>query len=81
MSRDIIYIRGIWTQRKVLVGRWTRRRMYLLAFLGMLVLTGAAFLTPGLLGAVAKAKEDLARRIFGDIGFVGDQDDGQALSI
>ncbi len=60
MSRDSIYIRKIWTQRKIVVGKWARRRMYLLAFLGMPVLMGAVFLAPGWGDAVAKASEQFS---------------------
>ncbi len=60
MSRDSISIRRIWTQLKIVVGKWARRRMYLLAFLGMPVLMGAAFLAPGWGDAGAKASEQFS---------------------
>ncbi len=52
-----IYIRGAWTQRRILMGKWAQRRVYLLAFLGILILIGAAFLAPTLMGAEAESSE------------------------
>jgi outer membrane protein assembly factor BamB len=52
-----IYMRGAWTQRRILMGKWAQRRVYLLAFLGILILIGAAFLAPTLMGAEAESSE------------------------
>jgi len=37
------------------MGKWAQRRVYLLAFLGILILIGAAFLAPTLMGAEAES--------------------------
>jgi len=39
------------------MGKWAQRRVYLLAFLGILILIGAAFLAPTLMGAEAESSE------------------------
>jgi polyvinyl alcohol dehydrogenase (cytochrome) len=63
MSREDIHttfekmrMKGVWTQG-ILIGKWARRRIHILALAGMLLLIGAAFLTPMLLGVRATSSE------------------------
>ncbi len=57
MSRETLDMRGIWTQRRILIGKWAGQRVYLLAFVGILVLTGTAFMAPALMGVEAHSSE------------------------
>jgi outer membrane protein assembly factor BamB len=60
MSRETLYMRGIWAQRRILLGKWAGRRVYLLSFLGILVLIGTAFLAPTLMGVEAHSSEQFS---------------------
>lgn len=56
-SRETLYILGIWTQGRMLIGKWARQKPHLLALMGLLVLIGILLLTSGLQGAEAASNE------------------------
>ena len=63
MSREDIHttlekmrMKGVWAQG-ILIGKWARQRVRILALVAMFLLIGAAFLTPMLLGVRATSTE------------------------
>src|SRR5215467_1278396 len=60
MSLQTIHMRGIWTQRRMLLGKWAGGRIYLLAFLVILLLIGTVFLAPALMGVEAHSSEQFS---------------------
>jgi outer membrane protein assembly factor BamB len=57
MSRDNIHMEGLWVQRGILIGKWVRQRVYLVALVGVLVTIATVFLVPALLGTRAASSE------------------------
>src|SRR6266567_3595919 len=57
MGHETVQTLGKWTQRRILLGKWARQRMHILTIIGLLLLVGAAFLTPALLGVKAQSNE------------------------
>jgi outer membrane protein assembly factor BamB len=57
MSRDNIHMEGLWIQRGILIGKWVRQRVYLVALVGVLVTMATVFLVPALLGTRAASSE------------------------
>src|SRR6266702_4563021 len=57
MNRDNIHIEGLWIQRGILIGKWVRQRVYLVALVGVLVTMATVFLVPALLGTRAASSE------------------------
>jgi len=57
MSRDNIHMEGLWIRRGILIGKWVRRRVYLVALVGVLVAMATVFLVPALLGTRAASSE------------------------
>jgi outer membrane protein assembly factor BamB len=57
MSFENMHMRAVWTQRRMLISKWARQRIHLLALISMLMLIGAAFLTPVMFHAYATSNE------------------------
>jgi outer membrane protein assembly factor BamB len=57
MSRVNIHMEELWIQRGILIGKWVRQRVYLVALVGVLVMMATAFLLPTLLGTRAASSE------------------------
>jgi polyvinyl alcohol dehydrogenase (cytochrome) len=57
MSRDNISLAGLWTQRGMLLGKWTRQSIHFLAAGGIFVMIVGVFLAPTLLGVRAMSRE------------------------
>ncbi len=57
MSRVNIHMEELWIQRGILIGKWVRQRVYLVALVGVLVTMATAFLLPALLGTRAASSE------------------------
>jgi len=57
MSRDNIHMEGLWIQRGILIGKWVRQRVYLVALVCVLVTMATAFLVPAMLGTRAASSE------------------------
>ena len=57
MSRDNIHMKELWIQRGILISKWVRRRIYLVALVGILVMLATVFLVPTLLVTRAAASE------------------------
>src|SRR6266702_8641868 len=57
MNRDNIHIEGLWIQQGILISKWVRQRIYLVALVGILVMVATVFLVPALLGTRAAASE------------------------
>jgi polyvinyl alcohol dehydrogenase (cytochrome) len=57
MSRDNIHMKKLWIQQGILISKWVRQRIYLVALVSILVMAATVFLIPALLGARAAASE------------------------
>jgi len=57
MSLEKMHMKGLWTQQRMLISKWAQQRVRPLAFIGMLILVGAAFLTPVVFHAHATSNE------------------------
>ncbi len=57
MSRDNIHMKQLWVQQGILISKWVRQRVYLVALVGILVMVATVFLVPALLGIRAAASE------------------------
>jgi outer membrane protein assembly factor BamB len=57
MSRDNIHMKQLWIQRGILISKWVRQRVYLVALVGILVTMATVFLVPALLGIRAASSE------------------------
>ena len=57
MSRNNIHMKGLWIQRGILISKWVRQRIYLVAFVSIFIAVATVFLVPALLGIRASSSE------------------------